>query len=176
MCLVRAAAAIIQCLSSYDIPTTKLQDNQINLVRSGGKLFTIPSSMFLHRIRFIVDSLGPEKLGFTSSEVGTCSNSSGGAMGMFLTGTLLYTIMLMGRWSSDTFMHYIMKQVLQLSHGISAKMLTYNEFFMVPDFVYSHADGNLQNWGGVALVSSHNLNGSHTNMSRALHPAFYLNH
>jgi hypothetical protein len=90
MCLVRAAAAIIQCLSSYDIPTTKLQDNQINLVRSGGKLFTIPSSMFLHRIRFIVDSLGPEKLGFTSSEVGTCSNSSGGAMGMFLQ-ELLYT-------------------------------------------------------------------------------------
>jgi hypothetical protein len=176
MCPVRAAAAIVQRISTYDIPAEKLGDTQINLVRSGGMLFSIPSTIFLQKIRRVVDSLGQEKLGFTSADVGTHSNRSGGAMGMFLAGTPVYTIMLMGRWSSDAFMRYIRKQVLQLSHGISTKMLTYNEFFTVPDFVHSHADGILQDRGRLTLASSHNLNGSHANMSRGLHPAFHLNH
>jgi len=50
--------------------------------------------MFLQRIRLAVDMLGPDKLGFASQEVGTHSNHSGGAMGMLLAGTPIYTIML----------------------------------------------------------------------------------
>jgi hypothetical protein len=61
---------------------------------------------------------------------------------MFLTGTPIYTIMLMGRW-------YIRKQVLQLSHGIATKMLTFEEFYTVPDFIHSDADGNIKNRSGV---------------------------
>jgi hypothetical protein len=175
MCPVRAAAAIVRRISTYDIPPAKLADTQINLVWSGDML-SIPSTIFLQKIRWVVDSLGQEKLGLTSADVGTHSNRSGGAMGMFLVGTPVYTIMLMGRWSSDAFMRYIRKQVLQLSHGISTKMLTNNEFFTVPDFVHSHADGNLQDQGRMTLASSHNLNGSHTNMSRGLHPTFRFNH
>jgi hypothetical protein len=176
MCPVRAAAAIVQCISTYDIPPTKLGDTQINLVRLGGMLFTIPSTIFLQKIRRVFNSLGQEKLGFTSADMGTHSNRSGGARSMFLAGTPVYTIMLMGRWSSDAFMQYIRKQVIQLSHSISTKMLTYNEFFMVPDVVHSHADGILQDRGRMTLVSPHNLNGSHANMSRGLHPTFHLNH
>jgi hypothetical protein len=97
-------------------------------------------------------------------------------MGMFLAGTPIYTIMLMGRWSSDAFMRYIRKQVLQLSHGISSRMLTYNEFYTVPAFVHSHADGGLHCRGEVTLAASTNLHGSHANMSRGMHPAFHLNH
>jgi hypothetical protein len=97
MCPVRAAAAIVQRISTYDIPAAKLGDTQINLVRSGDMLFSIPSTIFLQKIRRVVDSLGQEKLGFTSADVGTHSNRSGGAMGMFLAGTPVYTIMLMGR-------------------------------------------------------------------------------
>jgi len=175
MCPVRAAASIIKRISTYDIPPAKLQDTQINIVKSGDKLFAIPSSIFLQQIWFIVDKLGKEKLGFSSADVGTHSNRSGGAMGMFLAGTPVYTVMLMGRWSLDAFMRCIRKQVLQLSHGISSKMLTYNEFFTVPNFVLSHADGGLYHRGGVTLASSHNSNGSHANMSRGLHPAFHLN-
>jgi hypothetical protein len=148
----------------------------VNYVRSGEGFYTIPSSIFLQRIRFVVDILGESRLGFKSSEVGTHSNRSGGAMGMFLAGTPIYTIMLMGRWSSDAFMRYIRKQVLQLSHGISSRMLTYNEFYTVPAFVHSHADGGLHCRGGVTLAASTNLHGSHANMSRGMHPAFHLNH
>jgi len=124
MCPVLAAAAIVKRIRSYNISSIPFEDIQINYVKSGGGFFTIPSSVFLQRIRFIVDLLGESRLSFTSSEVGTHSNRSGGAMGMFLAGTPIYTIMLMGRWSSNAFMRYIRKQVLQLSHGISHCMLT----------------------------------------------------
>jgi hypothetical protein len=176
MCPVKAAISIIRRIYSYGPLQDKVHDTQINLVRSGSDLFSIPSTMFLQRIRYTVDLLGPEKLGFTSSEVGTHSNRSGGAMGMFLAGTPIYTIMLMGRWSSDAFMRYIQKQVLQSSHGIATKMLTFEEFYTVPDFVHSDADGNINYRGGVKLASSQNLDGSHANMCRGLHPSFHLIH
>ena len=95
MCPVKAAAAIVQRRYIQYTPS-KFQDTQINLDRSGDMLYTIPSTTFLQRIRLIVDSLGQEKLGFTSAGVGTHSNFSGGAMGMFLAGTPVYKIMLMG--------------------------------------------------------------------------------
>ncbi len=78
--------------------------------------------------------------------------------------------------SSDTFMRYIRKQVLQLSHGIATKMLTFEEFYTVPDFVHSDADGNINYRGRVTLASSQNLDGSHANMRRGLHPSFQLIH
>jgi hypothetical protein len=68
--------------------------------------------MILLKIRQAVTTLGPSVLGFSAKEVGTHSNHSGSAMGMFLSGTPVCTIMLMGRWSSDAFMRYIHKQVL----------------------------------------------------------------
>jgi hypothetical protein len=176
MCPVRAAASIVQRLASYGLPPEKFEDTQLNFVRSGRGFYHISSTIFLQRIRFVVDCMGPERLGFTANKVGTHSNRSGGATGMFLAGTPIYTIMLMGRWSSDAFMRYIRKQVLQLSHGISTKMLTYNEFYTVPDFIHSNAD-NRQNYrGGVTLATTNQANGPHANMSRGLHPAFHLNH
>jgi len=33
-------------------------------------------------------------------------------------------------------MKYIRKQVLSLSHGIATKMLTFERFYTVPDFVH----------------------------------------
>jgi hypothetical protein len=139
-------------------------------------LYTIPSSLILVKIRAAVRSLEPEKLGFGPDEVGTHSNRSGGAMGMFLAGTPVYTIMLMGRWSSDAFMRYLTKQVISLSHGIAAKMLTFEEFYMVPDFVHTSADGDPRTRNNTNLSTTQNFNGTHTNMQRGLHPAFHLNH
>jgi len=176
MCPVRAAASIVQRLATYELPPEKFKDTQLNFVRSGGGFYHIPSTIFLQRIRFIVNCMGPDRLGFTPNEVGTHSNRSGGAMGIFLVGTPIYTIMLMGRWSSDAFMRYIRKQVLQLSHGISTKMLTYNEFYTVPDFIHSNADNGQNYRGGVTLATTIQANGPHANMSRGLHPAFHLNH
>ena len=125
---VRAAAKIVKRIRSYSLSEDKLPDTPINYAEISGKGFTIPSTLVLSKICLAVTNLGQSVLGFTADEVGTHSNHSGGAMGMFLAGTPVYTIMLMGIWSSDSFMHYIRKQVLSLSHGISTKMLTYEQF------------------------------------------------
>jgi hypothetical protein len=154
----------------------KLKDISINYIQLDGKGFTIPSSMILLRIRQAVSSLGQAVLGFSPDEVGTHSNRSGGAMGMFLAGTPVYTIMLMGRWSSDAFMRYIRKEVLSLSHGLVAKMLTYEQFYTVPGFVHTAADGDFRSGSNTNLALTKNFNGSHVNMQRGLHPTFHLSH
>jgi len=157
-------------------PPEKLGDTPINYVEFDGKGFIIPSSMILLKIHQAVTTLGPSVLGFSAEEVGTHSNRSGGAMGMFLSGTPVYTIMLMGRWSSDVFMRYIRKQVLSLTHGIAKKMLTYEQFFTVPDFVHTAADGDTHHHSNNNLASTTNFNGSHANVHRDLHPTFHLSH
>ena len=97
-------------------------------------------------------------------------------MSMFLSGTPVYTIMLMGRWSSDAFMRYIRKQVLSACHGISQKMLTFEDFFTVPDFVHNAADGDLRTRNRNNLASTTSFNGSHASMRLGTHQAFHLEH
>jgi hypothetical protein len=83
-------------------------------------------------------------------------------MGMYLSGTPVYMIMLMGCWSSDAFMRYIRKQVLDMSHRISTKMITYEEFYTIPDFVHNTADGNLRAQNNNNLATTSSFSGSHT--------------
>ncbi len=164
MCPVHAAAELVSALYNSGIPHSKISSLQINTVVIKGTLFSIPSTMVLDRIRSAIRSLGKEKLGFSEDKVGTHSNRSGGAMGMYLAGTPVYTIMLLGRWSSDAFMRYIRKQVLSMSHGVSSKMITYEEFYTVPDFVHNAADGDLRTRNNTNLATTSSFNGSHTSM------------
>jgi hypothetical protein len=176
MCPVRAAIEIVLRIVKYNHPADKVKDIQVNYMEFDGKGFTIPSTMILSRIRQAVVSLGHAALGFHPEEVGTHSNRSGGTMGMFLAETPVYTIMLMGRWSSDAFMSCIRNQVLSLSHGIAAKMLTYEQFYTVPDFIHTTANGDSRSRSSTNLATSTNFNGSHANMRRGMHPAFHLSH
>jgi hypothetical protein len=52
---------------------------------------------------------------------------------MYLGEIPVYTIMLIGRWSSDAFLHYIRKQVEQFSRNVLKKMLTFQSFCHIPD-------------------------------------------
>jgi len=169
MCPVRAAVELIMRIVKYDISPERLKDIQINYVEFDRKGFTIPSAMILLRLRQAVSTLGHATLGFLADEVGTHSNRSGGAMGMFLAGTPVYTIMLMGRWSSDAFMRYIRKQV-------AAKMLTYEQFYTVPDFIHTAVDGDTRLRSSNNLSTTNKFDGSHVNMRRGMHPAFHLSH
>jgi hypothetical protein len=45
-------------------------------------------------------------------------------MAMFLGGCPVFLTMMIGRWSSDAFLHYIQKQVEEFNHDVSRKMLT----------------------------------------------------
>ena len=75
----------------------------------GKKFSYLKNTEYLTDIRAIVDAIGPQVLGFTSKDVGTHSNRAGGAMMMYLAKTPPYTIMMNGRWSSDSFLKYIKK-------------------------------------------------------------------
>jgi hypothetical protein len=52
-------------------------------------------------------------------------------MAMYLASVPAFTIMLIGRWSSDAFLRYIRRQVQEFSAGVSSKMLLMDEFFTV---------------------------------------------
>jgi hypothetical protein len=73
-------------------------------------------------------------------------------------------------------MRYIRKQVISLSHGIATKMLTFEQFYTVPDFVHTSADGDVRSRNNNNLASTENFNGTHANMHRGVHLAFHLSH
>ena len=55
-------------------------------------------------------------------------------MAMYLGECPVYTIMLIGRWSSDTFLQYIRKQVMEFSHNVSKRMLKFQNYCHIPNF------------------------------------------
>ena len=78
-------------------------------------------------------TIGSAVLGFKPHKIGTHSLCSGAAMEMYLAGVPVYMIMLLGRWSSDAFLHYIRKQVEQFSRDVAQKMLMHRSFRTIPD-------------------------------------------
>jgi hypothetical protein len=72
-----------------------------------GQLKQITSRHMITALRAACASIGSTKLGFEPSEIGTHLLCSGEAMEMHLAGIPVYTIMLIGRWSSDVFLRYI---------------------------------------------------------------------
>jgi len=77
-------------------------------------------------------SIGPDELGFTPDQIGLHSARSGAAMAMYLVGVPVFTIMLLGQWSSDAFLLYIRKQVKEFSSRVSSKMIRHEKFFTIP--------------------------------------------
>ncbi len=61
------------------------------------------SKQVLMALRAASTMIGSAGLGFKQSKIGTHSLCSGAAMEMYLAGIPVYTIMLIGRWSSNTF-------------------------------------------------------------------------
>ncbi|EJK61348.1 hypothetical protein THAOC_18179, partial [Thalassiosira oceanica] len=85
----------------------------------------------LSDIRAAVRAIGPKVLGFTSNDVGTHSVRSSFAMMAYLAKEPVYTIMLIGRWSSTAFLSYIEPQIKEFTGGVSKRMLTHETFFHV---------------------------------------------
>ncbi|KAL3809165.1 hypothetical protein ACHAXA_004664 [Cyclostephanos tholiformis] len=113
LCPVLQLARLVNRVWGY-LGTT--EDTPICTYKSGsGRLNTIVSSQVLSRLCAAASAIGSARLGFEPNEIGTHSLWSGAAMEMYLAGVPVYTIMLIGRWSSDAFLRYIRKQVEQFS-------------------------------------------------------------
>ena len=89
-----------------------------------GKSFSkISSKEVLIDLRATVDCIGANVIGFSSSEISTHSVRASLVMMMYQAKDPVYTIMLIGRWSSDAFLSYIKKQVREFTKGVSSRML-----------------------------------------------------
>jgi hypothetical protein len=76
----------------------------------------------------------------------------------------VFTIMLLGRWSSDAFLHNIRWQVKEFSKGVSEKMVAHDDFFIIPEISTDdprifghHLNHCLQNTCGPNFWISQNL-------------------
>jgi hypothetical protein len=64
-------------------------------------------------------------------------------MAMYLTGVPVFLIMLIGRWSSTSFLKYIRKQVQEFLQGISLKMIEVQSFKHVQNPTETHPMENI---------------------------------
>jgi hypothetical protein len=169
LCPVRAWASILIRIISYPGTTMETTVNMY-LPKAGGKLKAVVSEDACKRLRRAAASIGSARLGFEPHEMGTHSIRSGAAMAMYLAGVPTFTIMLIGRWSSDAFLLYIRKQVREFSRGIAPRMLLTDEYFSVASVTNDdpRVPGNANNFSG------HGLPTGLTNQTRAAQPAFAL--
>jgi hypothetical protein len=65
------------------------------------------------------------------AHIGTHSLHSGGATRLCLEGFNKDVIRLMGRWSSDTYLKYILPQIAQLAAGAAAQMAPPQQYQLV---------------------------------------------
>jgi hypothetical protein len=137
LCPVLRWAAIVQRILDYpgcdenSLVITVLTNDQQKLVTS---------AFLATQLQAAAKRIGEDVLGYSHLGIGTHSIRSGGAMAMYLAGVPVFTIMLIGRWSSDAFLRYIRRQVLQFSAGVSKRMISTEsqDFFTLPDFDPEH--------------------------------------
>jgi hypothetical protein len=138
LCPVKTWAKIIRRIASY--PSSSKETTVNSFLLPNNKLHLFSGTELLKKLRLAAMSIGPDILGFTADQIGLHSARSGSAMAMYLSGVPVFTIMLLGRWSSDAFLRYIRRQVKEFSKGISNKMIRNENFFTIPSEDHKGAD------------------------------------
>jgi len=99
---------------------------------SDGARGHLTGSQALTMLRDFIRTIDYESLGLHPDDIGLHSLRSSAAMAMYLNGVPVYTIMLLGRWSSDAFLRYIRKQVEEFDHDVSRRMIRNPRYHHVP--------------------------------------------
>ncbi len=124
-CLVCAAAGIICCIKSN--PGTS-KDTPISAIVINDRITHVTLQNVIDALQDAVVAIGEHWLGITKKKIGTNLIKLGAAMAMYLGECAIFTIMLISRWSSNAFLRYICKQVMEFSQILARKMLTCREF------------------------------------------------
>ncbi len=130
LCPVRAAATKVKRIRSY-LGTT--QNSPISTILNGGIIEHVTSAQMINVLRDAVSAIREVKLGIKKEDIGTHSIRSGAAMAMYLGECPVFMIMLIGRWLSNAFLHYIHKQVMEFSQNVAKKMLLCQNFRHIPN-------------------------------------------
>jgi hypothetical protein len=89
------------------------------------------SATALRMLQGFIPSVYYKGLGLNPKRIGLHSLCLSAAMAMYLNGLPVYTIMLLGCWSSNTFLLYIRKQVESFVSCVSSKMIVTSRFLNV---------------------------------------------
>jgi hypothetical protein len=130
LCPVRAAAAIVQRIKNY--PGCSI-NSPISTVLNSGIIEHVMSQHMINALRDTASAIGEVKLGIKKEDIGTHLMRSGAAMAMYLGECPVFMIMLIGCWSSDAFLRYIRKQVMEFSQNVAKRMLSCQNFRHVPN-------------------------------------------
>ena len=146
---------------------------QVNAFSAGKKVSFIKRDEMLRHLRHTVDNMSG--LGFSGKDVGTHSIRSSLAKPLYLAKRPVTTIMLLGRWSSDAFLLYIRRQIQEFSAGVSADMVSNEEFYTIPDLEECDwLDPRTRNSQSFANTIS--LNGPNAGTAHAKRPAMQVWH
>lgn len=127
---VRSLAQTVQRILSY-LGTS--EESSICTYLFEGELKEFTQDNVLQAFRKNATDIGKDILGYEKDDIGTHSNRSAAAMAMFMDDTPVYMIMLMGRWSSDAFLKYIRRQILEFSKGMSLRMIKNDILYSIPE-------------------------------------------
>ena len=145
-CPVWLWAAVVTRIRSYPGAS---DDTPVSAVWKCGRIQHVKSEEMVAALRDAVVAMQARGVcfGFEAEDIGTHSIRSGAAMGMYLGECPVYTIMMIGRWSSDAFLRYIRKQVEQFSHNVSERMVRFMSHNHIPDYepAISHLDPRRRN-------------------------------
>ena len=169
LCPVKRWARLAQRVRSYTGCTDSTPVN-IHINALTGAVEEISSYEIVKALHSAASSFGKDDLGFNVDDLGTHSIRSGAAMAMYLSNTPAYTIMLIGRWSSDAFLRYIRTQVQDFARGVSRNMVQSEDFFTVPSAASledPRTSNHRYNLAGRGLVSG---------LTDATRPLFSLHH
>jgi hypothetical protein len=123
LCPVHAWAAVVMHTLACPPTDTKIYIKPYQHT-SGGNLGYLPVDHVRLHLRAAAQHFGTAPLGFLPEEISTHSIRSGTAMAMYLVGIPSFIIMLIGGWSSNTFLCYISCcQVQEFSASVSSNML-----------------------------------------------------
>jgi len=104
LCPVKAWCWTVRRVGAY--PKTTDNTTIGSIMGSNGTVHHITRRNLTTHIKAAVKELTPATLGFTSNQCGTHAIGSSGAMWMHLAGIPSYSIMMIGRWSSDALLLY----------------------------------------------------------------------
>jgi hypothetical protein len=142
LCPVRILATVFHRVRSYPILN---EDTAVNTFHFEGKTTKIQGSTALMHLRAEVRAIGQDKLGFGPEDVGLHSIHNRATMTMYIWAVPVFTIMSIGRWSSDALLHYIRRQVQEFSTDVSSQMVQQPSLFTILDAQTAMEDPCLPN-------------------------------
>jgi len=147
LCPVKQWAALVKRISAYPNTTS---ETPVSAVLQHNTLTHISSADITNALHDGLRTYGEARLRINVNEIGTHSIRSGAAMAMYLGGVPVFAIQMIGRWSSDSFMKYIRKQIEEFTYDVSQKMLTMQHFRHVPN--NAPTSPNRTEYGGSASL------------------------